>query len=268
MILNIGSGLPGTRPAAAMIAAITLMISGPLWAETVATVNGAEISSDVFNMYLESRTQKPASAATPDERATILEEIKDIYLLTTQPRASELGKDPRTQAQIELQTRGILAQAVAADFVASNTATDAEIMSAYEEQVALAPPLEFKARHILVETQSQAQELVKELEGGADFAELAKEKSTGPSGPNGGDLGWFGPNQMVAPFSQAVASLEDGAFTKSPVQTQFGWHVILREDSRESNPPTLDSVRDVVKQRIEQEKLQKYLQELRATLKD
>ena len=266
MIFNKGSGIPGTRPAVGVIAAIALLASGSLWAETVATVNGAEISSDVFNIYLESRIQKPAAAATPDERATILDEIKDIYLLSTQPRAKELRKDSRTKAQIELQNRGILAQAVAGDFLASNAASDAEIKSAYDEQIALSPPLEFKARHILVETQSQAQELVEALNGGADFAELAKEKSTGPSGPNGGDLGWFGPSQMVAPFSQAVASLEDGAFTKSPVQTQFGWHVILREDSRESKPPTLESVRDVVKQRIEQEKLQKYLQELRATL--
>lgn len=266
MIFNKGSGISGTRPAVGVLAATVLMLSGSLWAETVATVNGAEISSDVFDMYLESRIQKPASGATADERATILEEIKDIYLLTTQPRAKELRKDPRTMSQIELQTRGILAQAVAADFLARNTASDAEIVSSYEAQIALAPPLEFKARHILVETQSQAQELVEALEGGADFVELAKEKSTGPSGPNGGDLGWFGPSQMVAPFSKAVGALEDGAFTKTPVQTQFGWHVILREDSREATPPTLESVRDVVKQRIEQEKLQKHLQELRATL--
>ncbi len=107
-----------------------------------------------------------------------------------------------------------------------------------------------------------------QLEDGADFAELAKEKSTGPSGPNGGDLGWFAPNQMVAPFSAAVMALEDGAFSKTPVQTQFGWHVILREETRKTNPPTLDSVRDTVKQVVEQEKFQKYLEELRATLKD
>ena len=266
MIFTKGSGITGTRPAVSVFAAIALMVSGSLWAETVSTVNGTEISSDVFDLYLESRIQKPASAVTADERATILEEIKDIYLLTTQPRAKELSQEPRTKAQIELQTRGIMAQAVAGDFLARNAASDAEIKSAYDEQIALAPPLEFKARHILVETQSQAQELVKELEGGADFTELAKQKSTGPSGPNGGDLGWFGPSQMVAPFSKAVGSLEDGAFTKTPVQTQFGWHVILREDSREAKPPTLESVRDVVKQRIEQEKLQMYLQELRATL--
>ncbi|MCP4302988.1 MAG: peptidylprolyl isomerase [Gammaproteobacteria bacterium] len=232
----------------------------------MATVNGTEVSSDVFNMYLESRLQKPAAETTPQQRTTILEELKDIYLLTTQPRAEILSQNPRTEAQIELQRRGILAQAVAADFLASNAASEDEIMSAYKEQMALAPPLEFKARHILVETQSQAVSLVAELEGGADFVELAKEKSTGPSGPNGGDLGWFAPNQMVAPFSEAVALLADGAFTKTPVQTQFGWHVILREDSREAQPPTLESVRDVVKQRVEQAKLQKYLEELRATL--
>jgi len=263
---NPRSRTAGKILAAGIAGAFTLMFAGSLSAQTAATVNGTEVSSDVFNMYMESRIQKPAASATPEERTKVLDELKDIYLLTTQPRAEALAKDPQTKAQIELQTRGILAQAVAADFVASNQASDEEILSTYNEQVKLSPPLEFKARHILVETQGEAVSLVEELEGGADFVELAKAKSTGPSGPNGGDLGWFAPNQMVAPFSQAVAGLEDGAFTKSPVQTQFGWHVILREDSREAQPPTLESVRDKVKQQVEQEKLQKYLQDLRATL--
>ncbi|NNC57464.1 MAG: hypothetical protein HKO12_07875 [Woeseiaceae bacterium] len=266
MNFDMGSRFSGTKLAAGVTGALVLIFAGSLWAETVANVNGNEVSSDVFNLYLESRIQKPASEATAEEKDTILAELKDLYLLTTQPRAAELRKDARTKAQIELQTRGILAQAVAADFLANNAASDAEIASSYEQQIASSPPLEFKARHILVETQSQAMDLITELESGADFVELAKTSSTGPSGPNGGDLGWFAPNQMVAPFSQAVATLEDGAFTKTPVQTQFGWHVILREDSRESQPPTLESVRDVVKQRVEQERFQKYLQGLRATL--
>ncbi len=255
--LFVASGLAGT---------LMLLLSCGISAEPAATVNGAEISNDVLELYLESRTQKPASDASADERANALNELKDLYLLTTQDRARELAKNPRTQAQIELQSRGILAQAVASDFVAANPATDAEIQEAYDRQLALAPPLEFKARHILVETQAEANDLVSELDGGADFAELAKEKSTGPSGPNGGDLGWFAPNQMVAPFSRAVAGLENGEFTKEPVQTQFGWHVILREDSRETTPPPLDSVRDAMKQRIEQQKLQDYLAELRKSL--
>ena len=265
MTSNTASGLSGQRLAATLGAAMMLLSSGPMWAQAVETVNGVQVSADVFNMYLESRIQKPASEATPTERTRYMDELKDIYLLTTQPRAKALAETPRNKAMIELQTRGILAQAVAADFIDNNAANDAEIEAAYKEQIALSPPQEFKASHILVETQSEANGIVTELEGGADFAELAKAKSTGPSGPNGGDLGWFSPNQMVAPFSQAVAAMEDGDFSKRPVQTQFGWHVILREASREATPPTLESVRDVIKQRVEQQKLQDYLQELRAT---
>lgn len=265
MILNTRSAMTGTGPVTAVATVVALFMTGPLWAQTATTINGNEVSTDIVNMYLESRTQKPAADATAQERTAVMEELTDIYLLTTQPRAEALAKTPRIKAQIELQRRGILAQAVAADFLDNNQASEEEVLSAYKEQTALAPPLEFKARHILVEAQGEATGLIAELDGGADFAELAKTKSTGPSGANGGDLGWFGPNQMVAPFSQAVAQLEDGEFTKAPVQTQFGWHVILREDSREAQPPTLESVRDVIKQRVEQEKLQKYLQDLRAT---
>ena len=125
--------------------------------------------------------------------------------------------------------------------------------------------MQFKARHILVETQSAAADLITQLDEGADFEELAKEHSTGPSGPSGGDLGWFAPNQMVKPFSDSVSGLENGAYTKEPVQTEFGWHVILREDSRNNEPPPLDSVRDVIKQNVEQGKFQDFLQSLRTS---
>ena len=123
--------------------------------------------------------------------------------------------------------------------------------------------MQYKARHILVQTQGEADALVNQLNEGADFEALAKEFSTGPSGPNGGDLGWFAPDQMVKPFADAVVALDDGTYTKTPVQTQFGWHVILREESRESEPPTLESVRDAIKQRVEQQKFQDYMQGLR-----
>ena len=109
------------------------------------------------------------------------------------------------------------------------------------------------------------QELVTELEGGADFAELAMANSTGPSAPSGGDLGWFPPERMVPEFSTAVQALGNGEFTKAPVQTQFGWHVILREESRESAPPPYESVTDVLKQQVENQKLQDYMSGLRNT---
>ena len=207
----------------------TLMATAisPVAAETVATVNDVDIDSTVFDTYLESRFQKPAVQATAEERSLVEQELTDIYLLTTQPSAQRFAEDPSIKAQIELQYRGTIAQAVARDYIESNPATDEEIFAEYESQLSLAPSQQYKARHILVESQAAAAELISQLEGGADFQELAREHSTGPSGPQGGDLGWFSPDQMVAPFSDAVSALEDGAFTTEPVQTQFGWHATL-----------------------------------------
>jgi len=242
----------------------SLMLGSIAAAETVATVNGVAIDSALLNMYLESRIQKPAEQASPEERGAVTQELTDIYLLTTQPDAKAIGDQPAIKAQIELQSRALVAQAMAVDFFAKNPASDIEILAEYEAQMKLAPSLQFKARHILVETQAAASGLISQLDGGADFAELAQANSTGPTGPNGGDLGWFSPDQMVRPFSDAVGALDDGAYTSEPVQTQFGWHVILREESRANQPPTLDSVRDSLKQRVEQTKFQGYLERLRA----
>lgn len=258
MSSNVRSGTAGL-----LLAVAPLMVTTGAIAETELTINGVDVDSAVIDVYIESRTQKPATEASATDRATWIEELTDIYLLTTQARVDELVDDPEIQAQLELQRRGLLAQVAAGDFVSRNQASDEEILEEYATQIELAPALQFKARHILVETQSAAVDLVAKLDEGADFQELAKTKSTGPSGPNGGDLGWFAPNQMVKPFADAVATLENGGYTKAPVQTQFGWHVILREDSRDSEPPTLDSVRDAIKQRVEKRKLQEYLEQLR-----
>lgn len=247
---------------ATLAGAVAITASGALWAQADA---GPSINPNVFNMYLESRLQKPAAQATAEEAAMIREQLTDIYLLSAQPRAEELKKSPRIQAQMELQTRGLLAQAVATDFVASNPATDVEMRALYDEQIKMAPPMEFKARHILVETQAEAIALIAELEGGADFVELAMANSTGPSASSGGDLGWFTRDRMVPEFSSAVQALSDGEITKTPVQSQFGWHVIIREESRESPPPPFESVADVLKQEVESQKLQDYLAGLRET---
>jgi peptidyl-prolyl cis-trans isomerase C len=212
-------------------------------AETVMTVNGVDIDSSVLDVYAETRLQKPAAQITAEDKEPLKDELQDIYLLSTQARAKELEQDPRVKAQLELQRRGALAQVTAQDYLSRNAATEEEVLAEYARQIELAPPLDFKARHILVETQSAATDLITQLDDGA--------------------LGWFSPNQMVPPFSKAVAELEDGAYTTSPVQTQYGWHVILREDSRKAEPPTLDSVRQVIKQRVEQRKLQDYLAQLR-----
>jgi peptidyl-prolyl cis-trans isomerase C len=237
-------------------------------AEAVATVNGVAIDESTFEFYLENRLQKPLPQATANERELVLQELKDIYTLTTQPRAKEIAQEPRVLAQIELQYRAGLAQAVATDWLEKHPATEEEIQEAYSAQALLAPALQFKARHILVETQGAAADLISQLDSGASFEELAKTNSIGPSGPSGGELGWFSPNDMVAPFSSAVTALADGEYTKAPVQTEFGWHVILREESRKSEAPPLDSVRDAVKTSVEQSNFQRYLEELRTEAKE
>lgn len=233
-------------------------------AEPIKSVNGTAIDSAVLDAYMQNRVNKPLEQVTPEEREMLISELTDIYVLSTQESAQELEDDPKVAAQIELQTRGVLAQAVAAQFFTENGVSEEEMRAEYSEQVKLASPLQYKARHILLPTQAAAIEVIKELDGGADFEEVANEKSTGPSAPNGGDLGWFSPNQMVAEFSNAVAELEDGAYTKEPVQTQFGWHVILREESRETEAPPMDSVRDALVQSVQQKKFQAHMASLRA----
>lgn len=117
------------------------------------------------------------------------------------------------------------------------------LQAAYDEQFGdIEAEPEFNASHILVETEQEAQALVTELEAGADFADLAREKSTGPSGPNGGELGWFGPGRMVPAFEEAVVAMEPGTVS-APVETQFGWHVIKLNETRQQQVPTLEEVR-------------------------
>jgi peptidyl-prolyl cis-trans isomerase C len=260
-----GSRMSGTRLIACVSLVAASMYAGQASADTIFTVNGVAVDSAVVDIYFEGRLGdgRPSSSATPEERIALMGELKDIYLLATQDNVEELAKDPVVAAQIELQRHAILAQTAASNYYTTVSASEEEILAVYDEQVQMAPPLQFKARHILVATQGEATDLISQLDGGADFVALATEKSTGPSGPNGGDLGWFSPNQMVAPFSAAIATIEDGEYTSAPVQTDFGWHVILREDSRETEAPTFESVRESIEQVVVQDKFQAYLETLR-----
>ncbi len=143
--------------------------------------------------------------------------------------------------------------------------TEDEVKAAYEAEYANyqgAP--EIKAAHILVEKEDEARDIIKQLEDGADFAELAKEKSTGPSGPNGGDLGFFGKGQMVPEFEIAAFALKPGEFTKEPVHTQFGYHVILNKEARTQSAPTFEAAEGQIRQKLVFAKFREVLDELKA----
>ncbi|MBT8078516.1 MAG: peptidylprolyl isomerase [Gammaproteobacteria bacterium] len=261
MISKRSFGIAGTIVATMAIAALSMSLR----AETVATVNGKSIDSTVFEAYIASRLQNPNMQLTDEQRAGLLDQLKDVYILSSQEMIADIQKDPDIQAKLELQRIGVLAQAYIDQYVSNMTITDEEIAATYDEQIKLAPQQQYKARHILVPTQGEAVTIIESLIDGGNFSELAKEHSSDTSATNGGDLGWFLPNQMVAPFAQAVVRLQDGRYTTDPVQTEYGWHVILREGSRDAEPPPLESVREQIFARLQTQKLQEHLAELRAS---
>lgn len=167
----------------------------------------------------------------------------------SQALGDDLSRSDRLGIENELRA---LRAAIVLQGAAEAAVTDEALQEAYDARFADATPAtEYNANHILVETEDEAKALIAELEGGADFETLAKEHSTGPSGPNGGALGWFGLGMMVPEFEQAVVALEAGAIS-GPVQTQFGWHVIKLNETRLAEAPTLDQIREELTNEIQE----------------
>ena len=236
-------------------------------ATTVVTVNGTKINSQMVDTFLQAVTGKPAEEATPEQREALLEQLVNMTLAAQAAEKDGLGKDPEVAARIDLLRTQILAEAASDKYAKAHPVSDEEVKAEYDEQVGKMPK-EYKARHVLVETEDEAKAVIAELGAGGDFAKIAKAKSKDPgSAEKGGDLGWFSGQSMVKPFSDALATLEKGATTKAPVQTEYGWHVIQLEDTRAPEAPAFDDVKEQVKMLAQRKKLQNYLDELRKTAK-
>lgn len=223
----------------------------------VATVNGDDIT---MAHVVAARTNLPEQfQSLPDD--VLLPGIVE-QLIQQAVLGQAMGElSHRAEIRLENQRRELAANDKVEEVI-SSAVTDDALQAAYDAQYANAEPTkEFSASHILVEAEDKAKELIVELEGGADFAELAKTHSTGPSGPNGGELGWFGPGMMVKPFEDAVMAMEDGAIS-APVQTQFGWHVIKLNESRMKGAPALEDVRDELAVQIESDAVETALKAL------
>jgi len=227
--------------------ALVTAVSAPLYAqdnevsaETVlASVNGVEIK--LGHVIVAVQGLPPQFQSIEDDQ--LLTAI--VTQLVQQELLSQSASEPSRAAVFELenQERITLATGVL-DQIERDAATPEALQQKYEERIAqFAPSEEFNAAHILVATEDEAKAIVEELAEGADFATLAQERSTGPSGPNGGDLGWFGRGMMVPSFEDAVISLELGAVS-DPVETQFGWHVIQLNETRIANAPSLDELKE------------------------
>jgi peptidyl-prolyl cis-trans isomerase C len=227
----------------------------------IATVNGTPLTQSVLDVYSAQRASQGANQDAGDQEA-VLNELIALELMRQESISKGLNALPMVVAALNQQERTALAGAAIKDFMNSNPVSDEAAKELYDAQIGK-PGKEFNARHILLETEDDAKAVIAQLDAGADFSELAKEKSTGPSGSSGGKLGWFGEGQMVAPFSEAAAKLEKGEYTKEPVQTQFGWHVIILDDTRESTPPPFEDVKDRLKMLLANQQLQKHVEELK-----
>jgi peptidyl-prolyl cis-trans isomerase C len=246
-----------------------LALAGPLAAaedqaaadKVLVEVNGTPITQASIDAYAEQRQQVRPGAVAPDQ---LLNEVVGKELVYQDAEKTGLTKDPAVVAQVERLRRELIVGEALDAYSKAHPATEEEIKAVYDTAVKEAAGEEFKARHILVESEDDAKAIIVELDGGGDFVELAKSKSTGPSGKQGGDLGWFRAETMVKPFSEAASKLDKGQYTKAPVKTQFGWHVILLEDIRPIEPPPLDAVRPQIEKQLQQVKLQQYVEGLRA----
>lgn len=258
------------RHAAAFGFALSLTLGAPALAQedaapavevqadtVLATVNGENIT--VAHVIAARQTLAQQYQQLPDDVLFpgLVEQL--IQQTVLGQAADEIS---RRNAVILENTRREMAASQQVDAIVAEAVTEDALQQAYDAQYADAEPTkEFSAAHILVATEDEAKDLITKLEGGADFAELAKEFSTGPSGPGGGDLGWFGPGMMVKPFEDAVFALEVGAVS-APVQTQFGWHVVKLNDTRMVGAPELDEVRAELAAQIEADAVDVTLQAL------
>lgn len=242
--------------------AIATTLSLPLQAQdastVVATVNGLEIT--VGHMIVARATLPQQYQQLPDEVlfTGILDQLIQQSVLA-QSYTGELA--PRVTLSIENETRSLTA-AETIERIMQGAVSQKAVEMAYEELYDTdSPTKEFNASHILVETEEAAREVLADLEGGMNFAAAARAKSTGPSGPGGGSLGWFGPGAMVAPFEQAVMALEVGEVSE-PVETQFGWHVIKLNETRVKDVPALADVREELEQKVREDAVTQQIERL------
>jgi peptidyl-prolyl cis-trans isomerase C len=228
----------------------------------VAIVDGTPISRDAFDDYLKGLLRgKPITDVTADEKNQVLDQMINMQLIAAQAEKDGMDKDPEVATRIALLRTQILADAAAQKYVKANEPTDAELQAAYDSAT---DKTEYHASHILVPTKEKAEQLIKKLKGGAKFEDLAKTESTDNSKANGGDLGWFTTAKMVKPFGDAVKGLKKGDFTAEPVQTQYGWHIIKLQDTRDA---PLDQMKPQLSNPIMQKKFQAYIDGLKKNAK-
>jgi len=229
----------------------------------VAKLNGEDIYLDEVLRLVEKLPEEIRQQPLETYFDRLIDDIVDSRLAAAAGNEAGLTNDERVIEQMSIAAQRVLAEAWINSELRKSI-TDEAVQQAYDIFVADEQSRhEVRARHILVKEKAEAEAVIAELQGGADFAELAKKRSTGPSGPNGGDLGYFPRGAMVPAFENAAFALAAGSFTQTPVQTQFGWHIILVEEKRIAEAPTIEELAPQLRQNLISQNLGRLLDSLR-----
>ena len=248
-------------------AALVALLAVPALAQNLAVVNGKPVPSSRVNA-LKQQVEASGRPVTPEVLAQIKEELiaREVFMQEAKKRGLDASDDYKTQIELARQT--ILIRQLFADFQKKNPVTDADIKAEYDKFVAANGGKEYRARHILVEKEDEALALIAQIKKGGSFEDLAKKASKDPgSGANGGDLDWAAAGSYVPEFSGAMVKLDKGQMTDTPVKSQFGFHIIRVDDVREAQLPKLDEVKPQISQQLQQMKVTKFQDELRAKAK-
>ncbi len=247
--------------------AILALAPSAFAADSVATVNGKPIKQSIYDYIAKDATAR-GQKIDAQVKDVIVNKLVDSELVYQEAQKLGLDKQSDYLAREELARRELLTSTYLQDYVKKNPVSDADTKAAYEQYKKAYGEKEYSARHILVKTEAEAKDIIAQLGKGGDFAKIAKEKSLDPgSKEKGGDLGWFSPATMVKPFSDVVANLQKGATSNSPVQTQFGWHVIKLVDTRAAQPLPYEKLKDGLQKNLQQRNLEKLMSDLRAKAK-
>ena len=242
---------------AAFIAALAL--GGPMMAAdasdpVIAKVGNQEIHQSEIDLGVANLDPQMAQLPEDQKKLAALSASIDVKTIAQLATKDGLDQTPDFKNRMEFLRERELHNAYFKKNIVE-TVTDADVKARYDEEIKKLPPQEeVHARHILVKTEAEAKDIIKQLEAGKDFAELAKEKSTDPNKSEGGDLGYFARGRMVKEFEDAAFALKKGEYTKTPVKTQFGYHIIKVEDTRTAPPPPFDQVKDQIRQLVMRDK--------------
>jgi peptidyl-prolyl cis-trans isomerase C len=234
-----------------------------LGAARVAVVNDEPVPESVLRIYALATERRNLDEMSPEERERMVNDVVGLVLLAQQAEKEGLTSSRTLAAQIELQRLQTVARAMASDYLEKNPPTDADLQTIYDENLPRLSGEQYKLRHILLTSKAEADIVIADLNRGSDFIELAQARADGPTGPNGGELGWMTLDSMPPSFAETVRAMTAGSYSTVPVESEAGYHVLFLEQTQRQQPPALEDIRTDLVSAAERKRLDDFIKMLR-----